>query len=584
MTTTMLPSASRTRATRPPRPPRLPDPTTDYARAVVAGKVVAGKLVRLACQRHLDDLIHGPDRGLVWDLAEANRVIDLIGMMPLPDGAPFVVQPSQAFITGSLFGWRYRNGERRFRTAYVEEGKGNGKTPLAARIGIVGMAADGVAAAEVYTAGVTKDQSYYILRDAKITCESAPAELQELIEVGAFALSVPSTHSYMKPVSSEARTLDQKRVHMALIDEIHEHRTDDVVNKMRAGTKGDNSALIFEITNSGYDRHSVCWQHHEYSRQVLEGVVQNDSWFAFVAALEDGDDWTDEKVWPKANPLLDVTVTRRYLREQVQEALEMPAKQALVKRLNFCIWTEASVGAIEMARWDVGAGHPQITAGDKVFGGLDLSATTDLSAFLVEREAPDGYLDMLAFFWCPKDAIALRSRRDHVPYEQWVREGWIIATEGPTVDYDAIRRRLSGYFVLDGSVRHDDDCLADTFEFVEIGFDPWNGTQLTTQLLSDGLPMVKVPQGYAYMSAPTKDWLARVAAGKVRHGGNPVLRWMASNLVVLTDPAGNMRPDKDKSTERIDGQAAGITGLSRLIAHAEDAEEVTPAILFGRAR
>ena len=565
----------------PPLVATTVDPATAYAIDVVEGRIVAGRPVRLACKRHLADLVHGPARGLEWNLDEANRVIELIGEMPLPDGSPFIVQPSQAFIVGSLFGWRTTDGGRRFRTAYVEEGKGNGKTPLAGRIGIVGIVGDGKHAAEVYTAGVTRDQAQYLWNDGKLVAESSD-DLKSLINVGAFNLSCPSTNSYMRPVSSEARSLDQKRVHMALIDEIHEHRTGDVVQKMRAGTKGDDSALIFEITNSGYDRHSICWQHHDYSIKVLSGAIENDSWFAYIASLDacdnchaegawqprdgcpDCDDWTNEAVWPKPNPLLGVTITLRYLREQVQEALDMPPKAALVKRLNFCVWTEASVGAINMDRWDLGSDAPTIVAGDELFGGADLSTTTDLTALVLMREDPDGYLDVLAFFWCPLESIALRSRRDNVPYQQWVDEGWITATDSNSIDYEAIRRKVSGYYVEDGTVRHDETCLADTYRLREIGIDPWNATQLVNQLGSDGATMVPVHQGMAMLSAPTKDWLRRIASGKVRHGGNPVLRWMASNLVVTQDAQGNLKPDKDKSTERIDGQAAAITGLARL--------------------
>ena len=549
-----------------------PDPVRAYAEAVVAGRVVAGLLVRQACQRHLDDLRHGRERGLIWDLDEANRVIALIGEMPQPGGAPFVVQPSQAFIVGSIFGWQIKGGARRFRTAYVEEGKGNGKTPLAARIGIVCAAADGRHAAEVYTAGVTRDQAHYLFDDALRVVEASDT-LRGLFEIGAHNLAVKATDSYMRPVSSEARSLDQKRVHAALIDEIHEHRTALVVEKMRAGTKGDETALIFEITNSGYDRHSICWQHHQYSRQVLSGTVPNDSWFAFIAALDEGDDWTDEAVWPKANPLLDVTVTRRYLREQVQEALDMPAKAALVQRLNFCVWTEASVGAIDMSKWDACKAQPQIEAGSEVYASLDLSTTSDLSALVLMREADDGYLDVVPFFWCPKESVEMRSRRDHVPYALWVEQGYITATEGNVVDYAAVRRAISGTYIEDGTQKHDDSSIADTFHIGELAYDRWNATQLITQLMDDGATCVPVGQGYASLSAPTKDWLARVAAGRVRHGGNPVLRWMAANLVVTQDPAGNLKPDKAKSTERIDGQAAAITALSRLTAPHETVGE-----------
>ena len=549
-----------------------PDPVRAYAEAVVAGRVVAGLLVRLACKRHLDDLEHGAERGLVWKLEDAERALEFFSFLRLPSGESFDLQPSQQFIVGSLFGWYLRGGGRRFRTAYIEEAKGNGKTPMAAGIGIIGMLADGHPAAEVYTAGVTRDQAQYLFNDALHMVEASPA-LRSRIEIGVHNLAVMASHSYMRPVSSEARSLDQKRVHMALLDEIHEHRTSLVVEKMRAGTKGDPDALIVEITNSGFDRHSVCWQHHEYSRQILEGVIVNDSWFGFVAAIDDGDDWTDEAVWPKANPLLDVTVTRRYLREQVQEALDMPAKQALVKRLNFCVWTEASVGAIDMSKWDACKAQPQIEASSEVYASLDLSTTSDLSALVLMREADDGYLDVVPFFWCPKESVEMRSRRDHVPYALWVEQGYITATEGNVVDYAAIRRAISGTYIEDGTQKHDDSSLADTFHIGELAYDRWNATQLITQLMDDGATCVPVGQGYASLSAPTKDWLARVAAGRVRHGGNPVLRWMAANLVVTQDPAGNLKPDKAKSTERIDGQAAAITALSRLTAPHETVGE-----------
>ena len=236
----------------------------------------------------------------------------------------------------------------------------------------------------------------------------------------------------------------------------------------------------------------------------------------------------------------------------------MPAKQALVRRLNFCVWTEASVGAVDMTRWDACNEQPDMPTGTACYAGLDLSTTTDLSAYVLIREDDDGFLNVLPFFWCPAEGVALRSRRDHVPYALWVEQGFITATEGNVVDYDVIRLAIRD--------------LSESFDVREHGYDRWNATQLVTQLMGDGAPMVPVGQGYASLSAPTKDWLGRIAAGKVRHGGNPVLRWMAANLVVEQDPAGNLKPSKAKSTERIDGQAAAITALSRLIAPHEETE------------
>ena len=248
------------------------DPVRQFAAAAVAGEVLVGALVRRAAERHLRDLDEGASRGLVWDTAAAEHACRFFpDYLRLAEGdfagRPFLLEPWQQFIVGSLFGWYLADGTRRFRTAYIECAKGNGKTPLAAGMGLYGLVADDEPAAEIYTAGVTRDQANYIMADA-IKMVAASPELRRRVDVAVHNLSVRQTHSFMRAVSSEARSLDQKRVHMALIDEIHEHPDAAVVNKMRAGTKGRRRALIVEITNAGYDRHSVCWQHHDFSLMI----------------------------------------------------------------------------------------------------------------------------------------------------------------------------------------------------------------------------------------------------------------------------------------------------------------------------
>jgi len=365
---------------------KVASPTTAYAQAVVAGEIVAGKPVRLACQRHLRDLETGHERGLTFDEKAESRALEYFGMLCLSEGEfagkPFTLQPFQKFIVGSLFGWKGDDGYRRFRKAYIEIAKGNGKSPLAAAVGLYALVADGEEGAEIYSAAVTREQAGILWSDAKHMVEASPA-LSRRVSVNVRNLAVLSTNSYFRPVSSEARSLDGKRVHFALIDELHEHPSAMVVDKMQAGTKGRRQPLIFEITNSGYDRHSVCYQHHDYSIRILEGILDDDGWFAFVCALDEGDDWQDEAVWPKANPNIDVSVTLKYLREQVREAVGMPAKQNIVKRLNFCIWTEQSTRWIDIALWDA-CRQPidrESLIGRVCFGGLDLSSTTDISAF-----------------------------------------------------------------------------------------------------------------------------------------------------------------------------------------------------------
>jgi phage terminase large subunit-like protein len=537
-------------------PPRA-DAVRSYADSVLRGDVLTCEYVKLAAKRHLLDLER---TDLVWNQRAADHALEFFPrFLRLAEGRhagqPFVLEPIQEFIVGSLFGWYMPDSTRRFRVAYIEMAKGNGKTPLAAGIGLYGMMADDEASAEIYCAGVTRDQANYILTDAKKMGEASP-DLRKRLDIQAHNLAVLETNSYMRGVSSEARSLDQKRVHMALIDEIHEHPNDLVVQKMTAGTKGRENPLIIEITNAGYDRHSICWAHHQNSEAILKGTIQNDEWFALMTGLDEGDDWADPAVWPKANPLMGVSVTERYLKGQIQSALDMPANINIVKRLNLCVWTDASRGAIDLAKWDVGAVPLHLEPGATVYGGLDLAATTDLTAFVLLRQDEAGWLDVRAEFWCPEEGIELRSRRDHVPYREWADEGWIIPTPGNITDYDRVRAD-----VMD---------MAELYDVAEIGYDRWNATQLVTQLTGDGATMVPVGQGYASMTAPTKEFLGAVTAGKIRHGGNPVLRWMASNLVVETDPAGNMKPSKVRSTERIDGMVAAILAQSRISAPHEE--------------
>lgn len=559
------------------------DPVLAYVEAVTRGDEIAGPWVRLACERHQRDLEDGHKRGLVWDQEAADAGIEFFGFLRLPegdigedgtvDGDPFVLMPWQQFIVGSLDGWRLTDGSRRFRTAYVEAGKGSGKTPLAAGMGLKGIVADGEAAAEVYTAGVTRDQASYLLTDARRMALASTA-LSSRLDIGAHNIAAPKTNSFMRSVSSEGRSLDQKRVYMALVDEIHEHPDGVVVNKMRAGTKGRRNALIFEITNSGYDRHSICWQHHDYSTKVLQGLVENDSWFAFVCALDDGDDWTDEAVWPKADPGLGVTIPLRYLREQVQEAIGMPANEDLVKRLNFCIWTERSAGMFDLARWDAGSGEPQLKKGQRVWIGLDLASTTDIAALAIiapregkviiepepglHEEQPVTFLDVEMRFWVPAEGARKRSQRDHVPYTDWIRDGFMTATTGDVVDQDFIKAAIQEL-----SVR---------YSVADIGYDPWNAIKLIVELKAEDAPVTEVRQGFGTLNAPTKQLLELVAAGRLRHGGQPVLRWMASNAVAEVDAAGNLKPSKKLSTERIDGIAALVIAIERWIADAGEAE------------
>lgn len=553
------------------------DPVSAYAKAVTEGQVVAGRLVRLACARHLRDVKVGWRRGLTWDVKAATHAIGFFRVvLRLVEGVeaehattkPFTLEPWQEFIVGSLFGWKVKDGSRRFRTGYIEVGKGNGKTPMAAGVGLLGLTADKEPAAEVYSAAVTRDQAGILFRDAERMVDASPALRRRVTENVGNLAHLP-TGSFFRPVSSEARSLDGKRVHMALIDEVHEHPSAIVVDKMRAGTKGRRQAMIMEITNSGYDRHSVCYQHHRYSRDVLEGTLENDSWFAYVCALDwcarcleagrrdpeckQCDDWRNPLVWLKANPNLGVSITRRYLEEQVAEAVGMPGKQNIVRRLNFCEWTEQATRWLDPTTWDE-VQEPVSEAelaGRECFGGLDLSSTTDLTALalLFPPLGDDDYWRVLMRYWVPKDTMRERIQRDKVPYDVWERDGFLRTTDGNVVDYDFIEEQVKAD--------------AARFQIRELAYDRFLALQAMTHLESEGIVVESVGQGFASMNAPCKEFEKLVRGRRIAHGRHPVLRWNLANVSIRTDPAGNIKPDRVASTEKIDGVVALLMALNR---------------------
>jgi phage terminase large subunit-like protein len=553
----------------------MADATTAYAKKITSGKIVAGRLVKLACQRHLDDLgPAGKKRGLIFDVKAAEKALDFFPhFLRLSEGEhaaqPFVLQPWQAFIVGSLFGWKGRDGFRRFRTAYIETAKGNGKTPLLAGLGLYGIMFDDEPGAQVFAAAVTREQAggpASLFADAKAMAELSPGLSRELT-VGEHNIAHEASRSFLRPVSSEGRSLDTKRVHMALIDEIHEHRTDIVVNKLRAGTKGRRQALIAEITNAGYDRASVCWAHHEYSAKVLEGLVPQDTWFAYVCGLDpceqcraegylqpkDGcatcDDWRERRVWLKANPNLGVSITAKYLREQVEEAGGMPTKRDIVLRLNFCIWTASHVTWIPVDRWR--------TCSDRVadddlqaipcWAGLDLGQTDDFSALALAFILPDGRVALRLRYWVPEAAVAAHPER---PYAAWRAAGYLTTTEGDVTDYDRIEQEVEE--------------LCSRWAVRELAYDKRFAEQMAQRLAGRGITCVDMPQGYQLNEGIVK-LETLVKSGKLAHGGDPVLAWMVSNVALRRGTRGEVRLDKEKAADKIDGVAAAAMAMARAI-------------------
>jgi phage terminase large subunit-like protein len=560
----------RARSTKPAQPAEPEDPVTAYARDVVDRRIVACSYVRLACERHLRDLETAAARGFVFDLAKAMRAIKFFPAVlrhykgkwakEIPGGLPFFLSPWQKFIVGSIFGWvRVDSGLRRFGLAYLELARKNGKSALAAGIGLMLFIFDDEPGAEVYAAATKRDQARIVWGDAAAFVRKSPT-LRKRVQRFTHSLMAPASDSVFLPLSADANTMDGLNPHGVVIDELHKHKSRAIVDVMETAQGAREQPLQIEITTAGDDVEGVCWEHHDYSVKVLEGTLEDDKWFAYIAGLDKGDDWKDEKVWVKANPNLGVSVHVEALREQISRAANQPAAQRAVKRLRLNIWTEEAGGWMEMARWNACARddfNPEILKGRECVAGLDLSATTDITAY-VELYPPtkvDPLYRVLPFFWVPEAKI--RDARegklsDRVRYDLWFDRGLVFATEGDVVDYSVLQEFIVG--------RKAQASIA------EIGFDPWNATQLAQGLAKEGFVTVEVRQGYKTLSEPTKKVMALTLGRELAHDGNAVLRWMISNVAIVKDDADNHKPSKRLSRQRIDGATALIIAESRLIA------------------
>lgn len=541
------------------RPATSSDPTTDYARRVVDGEIVAGPHVRDACKRHLADLESGHERGLSWDAEAAEHFFGFCRhVLRLNggdfEGKPFDLEPSQQFICGSLFGWRRKNGSRRFRVAFIEEGKGNGKSPVAAAIGLYGLVADSEPRAEVYAAATKKDQAQILFRDAVAMVDQSPHLAANLVKSGrnpVWNLAHLKSGSFFRPLATD-NAQSGPRPHVALLDEVHEHKTGLMVEMIRAGTKGRRQALIVMITNSGTDKQSVCWHYHEYGARVASGLEQDDAFFSYICALDEGDDpFKDDSCWVKANPLLGVTIPREYLDEQVREAQGMPAKESIVRRLNFCQWVEADAPWLSADVW-LGARDEEFDderlVGRRCHGGLDLSSTTDLTAFtlLFEPTDDDPVWRQKAWFWLPAEQLEDRERRDRVPYSAWRAGGWLETTPGAAIDKRYVLQRI-----VTASSR---------YRMLDCAFDRWRIEDLLLLASDEGieLPLVAFGQGFQSMAPALDEYERLLVSGEIRHDGNPVLTSHAANAVVEVDPAGNRKLTKKKATGRVDGMVASV--------------------------
>ncbi len=534
------------------------NPAQQYIEQVRRGEITVCKWVRLAVQRHVSDLATGHERGLYFDEDAGNRVLRFFGFLKHSKGEwagqTVTLEPWQQFILWVLFGWKQADGTRRFRTAYEEIARKNGKSTKAAGVGLYLFDADKEPGAEVYTAATKRDQARITHSEAtRMVKKSGP--LKKRIAIYKDNLHNEATASKFEPVGRDADSLDGLNIHGAIVDELHAHKTRDLWDVLETATGARRQPLMYAITTAGYNRQSICYELHDYTRKVLEGIIQDDSFFGIIFTLDEGDDWENEANWPKANPNLGVSVKLDDLRRKAIKAKKMPSALNAFLRLHMNVWTQAESRWLDAEKWRACGGEtdPDGLRGRACYGGLDLSSTIDISAFVLvfPPEAKGEPFKVLCRFWIPEAAMHERSKRDRVPYDAWVRDGFIEATPGDVIDYKFIIAEILE--------------LAARYDLNEVAFDRWGASKMIQELQEAELTVAAFGQGFASMSGPMKELERLIAAGELAHGDNPVLRWMADNLVAQMDPAGNIKPDKARSIEKIDGMVALIMALSRAI-------------------
>lgn len=497
----------------------------------------------------------------IYDKAAADYAVAFIEALKhtkgIWAGKPFDLIDWQEQIIRDLFGILKPNGYRQFNTAYVEIPKKQGKSELAAAIALLLTCGDGEQRAEVYGCAADRQQASIVFEVAADMVRMSPALSKRVkLLTSTKRIVYQPTNSFYQVLSAEAYSKHGFNVHGVVFDELHtqpDRRLYDVM------TKGSGDArtqpLFFLITTAGSDTQSICYEVHQKAEDLLEGRRADPTFYPLIYGAAEEDDWTDPKVWAKSNPSLGITVDIDKVEAACESAKQNPAEENSFRQLRLNQWVKQSVRWMPMNKWDACAFavNEKDLEGRICYGGLDLSSTTDITAFVLvfPPEDEDDKFSVLPYFWMPEANLDLRVRRDHVQYDVWEKQGFLYTTEGNVVHYGFIETFIEE--------------LGLKYNIREIAFDRWGAIQMTQNLDGLGFTVVPFGQGYKDMSPPTKELMKLTLEEKIAHGGHPVLRWMMDNIFVRTDPAGNIKPDKEKSTERIDGAVATIMALDRAL-------------------
>jgi phage terminase large subunit-like protein len=505
----------------------------------------------------------------VYDKAAADYAVAFIQALKHTKGTwagePFELIDWQERIIRDVFGILKPNGYRQFNTAYIEIPKKNGKSELAAAVALLLTCGDGEERAEVYGCAADRQQATIVFDVAKdmVTMCPALAKRVKIMATQKRLIYVP-TGSYYQVLSADVANKHGFNTHGVIFDELHTQPNRKLFDVM---TKGSGDArmqpLYFLITTAGDNTNSICYEVHQKAKDILEGRKHDSTFYPVIYGAEQEDDWTDPKVWKRVNPSLGITVDMDKVKAACESAKQNPAEENSFRQLRLNQWVKQAVRWMPMDKWDkcAFAVDEKALEGRVCYGGLDLSSSTDITAFVLvfpPLDEDDKFV-VLPYFWMPEENIDLRIKRDHVYYDLWERQGFLKTTEGNVVHYGYIER-----FIKE---------LGEKYNIREIAFDRWGAVQMVQNLEGLGFTVVPFGQGFKDMSPPTKELMKLTLEKKIAHGGHPVLRWMMDNIFIKTDPAGNIKPDKEKSTEKIDGAVATIMALDRAIRCGNDNSE-----------
>jgi len=493
----------------------------------------------------------------MFNQERANHAIQFINLLRHTKGkwagCPFDLRPWQERIVKDIFGTVNKDDTRQYRTAYIEVPRKNGKTTISAAIALYTLVADGEKGSEIYSAACDREQASLAFDVAASMVRQLPA-LRKILKVvdSRKTIAYPAMNSFYRAISADVSSAHGYNAHAVIIDELHAWPNRELWDVLTTSTGARSQPLIFAITTAGYDKNSICWEQHDYAKKLLDGIIKDKTFYPVIYAANDQDDWESEETWQLANPALGDFRSLEEMRQLYHRAKETPALQNTFRRLYLNQWTSQETRWLDMADWDATAGLviPEDLKGQACYGGIDLSTTTDLTAIVLAFPLGDK-VEVLPYFFIPGDTARQKEKKDRVPYTTWAKQAYVITTPGNVIDYSFIEQKIKQ--------------LAKEYHVLEWAYDRWGATQLVQRLQDDGAKMVPVGMGYASLSAPTKYLETLVLQKKLIHGGHPVLRWNMDSVMVEQDAAGNLKPSKAKSTQRIDGIVALIMAMSRLM-------------------